>query len=475
MTVKADESFNKLHFIGIGGVGMSGLARIAASQGCVVSGSDIKDSRFTAQLEKNWIPVSIGHDKNNIPAGDDVVVVVSTAIMDSNPELIEAKKRGLRIIHRAELLAYLGRNLKTLAVAGTHGKTTTSSMLASTLDAMGDDPTFVIGGMVLSYNTNARPGSGEFYVVEADESDKSITQIQPYAAIITSIESDHMDHYSSLAEIYEKFGQFISSVPDGNPVVVFADDKKLVDLAKNNASNVITYGFGDDSDVKIIKSERVGVGSSFSVKMKSGKILQSAITKNPGKHNELNATAVLALLEALGENVELAAQRLREFEGVHRRFELVGAASGVTVVDDYAHHPTEIKATLSAAKDLNFDNIHVVFQPHRYSRASLFCDILADEFSCAFDDADTLAFTDVYAAGERPLPGISGKTFLSVVEKGESHPKLSYVARLVDVPAYIADVAKSGDLVITMGAGDITEIGVHILNEISKRSLEQTS
>lgn len=468
-------SFDKLHFIGIGGVGMSGLARIAAAQGIRVSGSDMKGSRFTSQLEQNWIPVSIGHNPKNIPDGDDVVVVVSTAIMNDNPELIAAKERGLRIIHRAQLLSYLGRDLKTLAVAGTHGKTTTSSMLASTLDAIGEDPTFVIGGMVLSYNTNARPGSGQYYVVEADESDKSITSIEPYAAIITSIESDHLDHYKSLDEIYEKFGQFISLVPDLNPVIVYADDEKLVRLAKNNANNVITYGFSEHSDVRIIESARVGVGSSFQVQLASGKIVKSAITKNPGMHNELNATAVLALVEALGLDVELAATKLRDFAGVHRRFELVGSASGVTVVDDYAHHPTEIKATIKAAKGLDFNRVHVVFQPHRYSRVHLFCDILAEEFGEAFDEADSLIFTDVYAAGELPIPGVNGKTFMKTILDHTGHPSTQYVERLVDVPKAFAEYAQAGDLIITMGAGDVTEIGTHILSEIGKRTLANTA
>ncbi len=462
------EELNKLHFIGIGGVGMSGLARIASSQGIRVSGSDMKSSRFTSQLEKSWIPVSIGHSPENIPAGDDVTVVVSTAIMDSNPELQEAKRRGLRIIHRAQLLNYLGRDLKTLAVAGTHGKTTTSSMLACVLDDMKLDPTFVIGGMVLAYDTNARPGSGEFYVVEADESDKSLTCLSPHAVIVTSIESDHLDHYNSLDEIYEKFGQFIASVPKGNPAVVCADDKKLVDLAKNNTENVITYGFNEDADVRIVESKRVGVGSQFSVKLRNGEVINSAITRNPGTHNELNATAVLTLIEALGLDVNLAALKLKNFAGVHRRFELVGSANGVTVIDDYAHHPTEIKATIHAAKELDFEKIHVIFQPHRFSRVKLFCDVLGKEFSEAFDEADTLVFTNVYAAGETPIPGVSGKTFLDTVTRHAGHPEATYVPRLSDVPAHIANVAKSGDLVMTMGAGDITGIGKVILDEIKK-------
>lgn len=466
----AIEKIDKLHFIGIGGVGMSGLARIAKSRGIDVSGSDMKSSRFTDQLEKSWIPVSIGHDAKNIPQGNPTIVV-STAIMEDNPEYKEAKKRGCKIIHRAQLLSYLGIGKKTLAVAGTHGKTTTSSMLASVLDAIGEDPTFVIGGMVLEYGTNARPGSGEFYVVEADESDKSLTCLDPYAAIVTSIESDHLDHYKSLEEIYDKFAQFMESVPDGNPVVVCADDEKLVELAKDSAKNIVTYGFDKEADVRIVKSERHGVGSEFSIRFKDGREIKSAIAKNPGTHNELNATAVLALIDTLGLDVEDAANKMRDFEGVHRRFELVGRTQGVTVIDDYAHHPTEIKATIHAAKELDFKHVHVVFQPHRYSRAHLFCDILADEFAEAFDEADSIIFTNVYAAGEIPIPGISGMTFLQTVLNHEGHPQARYVERLVDVPATFAKYVKSGDLIITMGAGDVTDIGKHILQEISRSTL----
>lgn len=458
---------NKFHFIGIGGVGMSGLARICAAQGGIVSGSDIKESRFTEQLEKNWIDVEYGHRAENIPDGD-VVVVVSSAIQDDNPELISAKERGLTIIHRAKMLELLGKNLKTLAVAGTHGKTTTSSMLACTLDDMGEDPTFVIGGMVLQYGTNARPGTGDFYVVEADESDKSLTCIKPYAAIVTSIESDHLDHYKSINEIYDKFAQFFQSLEPSSPCVVSAEDEKLVALAKENAENVITYGFKDTADVRIISSERLGVGSAFSVKFPDGRVVSSKITRNPGSHNELNATAVLALVDALGLDVEDAAKKLSNFEGVHRRFELVGRTRGITVIDDYAHHPTEIAATIKAAKALDFRRIHVIFQPHRYSRYSLLCEVLKDEFAHAFDLADTLVFTDVYAAGETPTPGVNGQTFLNTIIDNGGKPNCLYVPRLVDVPEAVKDLAEPGDLIMTMGAGDITGIGTHILESIKR-------
>lgn len=453
-----------VHFIGIGGVGMSGVAHVASDQGMNVTGSDMKSSRCTRQLQQAGIKVKIGHSASNIPDGSPTIVV-STAILDNNPELLEAKNRGLQIVHRAEMLAYLGRNLQTLAVAGTHGKTTTSSMLASVLDAMGKNPTFLIGGTVCAYGTNAHSGTGDYYVIEADESDKSFTFLDPAAAIVTNIEPDHLDHYTDLSEIYDQFGQFIASVPNGGPVVVCAEDAGLVDIAQKNATNVITYGFADSADSCIVSAVPLGLGYEFDLRLPSGKVVKSCIKQNPGKHNVLNGAAVLTLIDALGLDLEAAASALEGFAGVHRRFDLVGEVSGVTVVDDYAHHPTEIAATLQAAKDLDFNQVHVLFQPHRYSRAELFTEILHDEFGAAFDAADSVTFMDVYSAGETPVPGINGKTFLApILEHG--HKCARYIPRRMMVAPAMAEIAQPGDLVITMGAGDVTEIGPLVLDEL---------
>lgn len=466
---------SRIHFIGIGGVGMSGIAKVAKDQGYEVSGSDLKASRYTKQLEDLGVPVSIGHAEKNIPAGDptDVTVVVSTAILDNNPELAEAKRRGIPIIHRADMLARLGKDLDTLAVAGTHGKTTTSSMLASVLDGIGEDPTFLIGGIVHKYGTNARSGHGSLYVIEADESDKSFMRFTPAAAIVTNIEPDHLDHYSDVDEIYDLFARFISSVPDGSPVVVCADDERLLSLAHENATNVVGYGFGEAADVRIANYRCEGITSHFDLRFPDGGVVQSSIKQNPGVHNVLNGAAVLALVDALGFDRMRAAEELSGFAGVRRRFDLVGERCGVTVVDDYAHHPTEIAATIEAAKSLAFDKVHVVFQPHRYSRASLFTDVLHDEFACAFDAADTVTFMDVFSAGETPIPGVNGRTFLNVVLSHDGHPPIKYVARHFEVPSAVADIARAGDLVITMGAGDVTELGKHILDAVEARASAQ--
>lgn len=464
---------SSVHFIGIGGVGMSGIARVAFDQGMNVSGSDLKESRYTKQLKDAGIDVRIGHAACNVPEGDPIVVV-STAILDNNPELIAARERGLEIWHRAKMLAALGEGLETLAVAGTHGKTTTSSMLASALDAIGEDPTFLIGGIVRSYGTNAHSGAGSCYVVEADESDKSFTHLSPRAVLVTNIEADHLDHYRDLDEIYEKFGAFIGSVPAEGIAVVCGEDEALVRIARASAScPVITYGFGDDCDVRVESYEPRGIGSDFTVRLKDGRVIEGHVKQNPGLHNVLNATGVLALVEARGLDVAGAAAALGDFGGVRRRFDLVGEAGGVTVVDDYAHHPTEIAATIAAASQLGYRHVHVLFQPHRYSRAPLFTEVLHDEFGAAFDDADTVTFMDVYSAGEAPVPGITGKTFLNVVLDHAGHPAAAYVPRRIEVVPYLASKAVSGDLVITMGAGDVTAIGPQLVDALKAGDADQ--
>lgn len=465
-------TISKVHFIGIGGVGMSGIARVASDQGMQVSGSDLKQSRYTTQLEEAGVKVFIGHDAANIP--DDVdVVVVSTAILDNNPEYRAAMEKGVPIWHRAKMLAQLGQGLDTLAVAGTHGKTTTSSMLASVLDGMGDSPTFLIGGIVRAYGTNAHSGLGPHYVVEADESDKSFTHLSPKAVIVTNIEADHLDHYADLDEIYQQFGQFIGSVPSDGPVVVCGEDEALVRVARNVHEKVLTYGFAPENDVVVRSFQAKGVGSVFELELPSGKVVQGSLKQNPGRHNVLNAAGVLGLIDALGMDVDLAARQLAQFAGVRRRFDLVGQESGVTVVDDYAHHPTEICETIRAASQLDFNRIHVLFQPHRYSRVGLFTQVLKEEFASAFDAADTVTFMDVFSAGEAPVPGVNGKTFLNTVLEHAGRPDAAYVPRRLDVPAFMADVAEPGDLVITMGAGDVTAMGPQLLDELRRRGSSQ--
>ncbi len=453
---------------------MSGIARVAHDQGIVVTGSDMKESRYTKQLKEAGIKVAIGaHSGENIPGtgvedGPDVVVV-TTAVLDNNPELIAAKERGLTIWHRAQMLARLGIGLDTVAVAGTHGKTTTSSMVASAMNTMGVDSTFLIGGIVRAYGSNAHSGTSRYYVVEADESDKSFRYLSPAAVLVTNIEADHLDHYRDLDEIHEKFAAFIASTAEDGPVVVCGEDDNLVAVAKSAGRPFLTYGFGDECDIQIVSYEPHGVSSDFAVRLPSGEVVESCVPQNPGRHNVLNAAGAIGLIDALGLSARDAAEAMRSFGGVKRRFDLVGEADGVTVVDDYAHHPTEIAATIEAASQLGFNKVHVLFQPHRYSRASLFTEVLHDEFGAAFDKADTITFMDVFSAGEAPVPGVSGKTFLNVVLEHDGHPVAHYVPRRIDVVPHMVQLAQSGDLVITMGAGDVTAVGGELVDELRKR------
>ena len=463
----SEERIKQVHFIGVGGVGMSGIARVAHDQGMQVSGSDIKESRHTKQLREAGITVFIGQKAENIPEGDPVVVI-STAILENNPELIEARRRGLEIWHRAQMLAHLGVGLDTLAVAGTHGKTTTSSMLASALDALGADPTFLIGGIVRAYGTNAHSGTGDHYVVEADESDKSFTYLSPKAVLVTNIEADHLDHYKDLDEIYDKFHDFMGLVPEDGVIVACGDEPHVVEIARSEGRRMYTYGFNEGCDVRITSYEPHGIGSCYTAVMPDGTQVEGAIKQNPGRHNVLNATGVVTLLWALGFDAAKVTPALSGFAGVRRRFDLVGEVGGVTVVDDYAHHPTEITATISAAAGLGYKHVHVLFQPHRYSRAPLFTQVLHDEFGAAFDKADSVTFMDVYPAGEAPVPGVSGKTFLNVVLEHEGHPQADFVAHRVDVVPHLMDKLQPGDLVITMGAGDVTAMGPQIIDALLK-------
>lgn len=463
------QRIERVHFIGIGGVGMSGIAHVAHDQSMEVSGTDMKESRYTKQLRDAGIKVFIGHDASNIPSDPDPdVVVVSTAIMDANPEYRAAKERGLEIWHRAKMLAALGVGKSTLAVAGTHGKTTTSSMVASTLDALGEDPTFLIGGTVRGYGSNAHSGKGIHYVVEADESDKSFTYLDPHAILVTNIEADHLDHYVNLDEIYVKFSEFMSSVHDDGAIVACGEDMKLAELARATGKRVYTYGFGHDFDVCICDYRIQGVGSTFTLELPDGTVVSGSVKQNPGRHNVLNAAGAITLLWTQGYDPAAVANALAEFAGVRRRFELVGEEGGVTVIDDYAHHPTEIAATIAAAKMLDFRRVHVLFQPHRYSRVQLFTQVLHDEFSHAFDQADSVIFMDVYSAGETPVPGVNGKTFMNVVLESDAHPQAAFLARRQEVVPYLTSKVKPGDMVITMGAGDVTAIGPQLVEALRR-------
>lgn len=451
------------HFIGVGGAGMSGIARVLHERGIAVTGSDLKASRYARSLEEAGVTVHIGHAAGNL--GDPEVVVVSSAIPESNPELAEARRRGIDVWPRAKMLAHVGADRTTLAVAGTHGKTTTSSMLATVIAGLGLDPTFLIGGELNDMGANARCGAGEYYVVEADESDGSFLFLDPHLAIVTNVEADHLDHYSGIDEVVATFGEFLEKVTVDGIAVVWADDEHLPELAAQHCrGRVVTYGMAEDATVRCDSLVREGLGYRFDVRLPDGTAI-NARTGVPGEHNVINATGVLAAAWALGLDVLAAAEALAGFTGVRRRFDRVGEVGGVLVVDDYAHHPTEVRATLAAATGGDFGRVWVVFQPHRYSRTAA----LGDDFGASFGNADRVVLMDVYSAGEAPIPGVSGKTVLDALLDADCRAQAAYFPHRADICDYLAPRVRRGDLVLTMGAGDVTSMAGELVRALEAR------
>ena len=367
---------------------------------------------------------------------------------------------GLPVWQRAQMLAHLAEDRTTIAIAGTHGKTTTSSMVATMLSGMGLEPTFLIGGEVCAFGANAIAGPGKHYVVEADESDGSFMHLDPSVLLITNVEADHLDHYGTLQKVEETFVEFMHKLKPDATLIICADDERLVELSSGVASRVITYGHGDGSDVRIVDATATGLGYEVTVELPAGPVKMS--TSVPGLHNVVNAAGALAVACALDLDAPAAARALSGFGGVKRRFEHVGVEDDVTVVDDYAHHPTEVQATLRAARDLGFDRVWAVFQPHRYSRTAA----LAEEFGSAFGCADRLVLLEVYGAGETPIPGVSGRTILDSVLRHEPRTSVAWLPHRADVAPYLASEVEGGDLVITMGAGDVTALGPEILRAL---------
>lgn len=441
---------------------MSAIALVLQNSGAEVTGSDLKRSGYTDLLESAGVRVFIGHDRANL--GEPDVVVVSSAISESNPELAAARERGLAVWPRARMLAELAGERQTVAVAGTHGKTTTSSMTVAALKGSGADPTFLVGGELNDVGSNAGCGSGPHYVVEADESDGSFLHLYPHVAVITNIEADHLDHYGDLQAVESAFAAFMAKVPPDGIIVGCADDERVMRLAAGCDCRVVTYGTSEDADVRCVDVVPDGLGMRFTVTSGSGS--REVRLKVPGEHNALNATAALAVVEALGLDVDGAVEGLASFAGVRRRFTLVGEVAGVTVVDDYAHHPTEVRATLRAARQGRFRRVWSVFQPHRYSRTAS----LGTEFGRAFEDTDKLVLMDVYSAGETPIPGVSGKTILEAVQSAEPRLPVAYFPHRQDVSRYLCENVREGDLVLTLGAGDVTTIGSEFISAMLDRS-----
>lgn len=443
--------FQHIHFVGIGGIGMSGIAEVLANLGFRVSGSDQKKSEVTARLEELGCEITEGHAAENV--GDAHVVVRSTAVRDDNPEIAEAQQRSIPVIPRAEMLAELMRMKPyTVACAGSHGKTTTTSMVATVLGIAGLDPTFVVGGIVRSYRSNARLGKSELMVVEADESDRSFLMLTPMIAVVTNIDREHMDYYHDMEDVRKCFADFVNKVPFYGAAVLCLDDPHVQAVIPNVARRRITYGLSAQADISAhdITYDQ-SFGSSFTV-LSGVNALGRVSLRVPGKHNVYNSLAAIAVALELDVPFDTIAHALSEFIGADRRFQFKGEEKGVTVVDDYGHHPTEIKATLSAARiAAPSRRIVVLFQPHRYTRTA----DLMDEFASAFNNADVLFVTDIYAASEAPIEGVTAEILTKRI-KSYGHKNAEFIGAVENAPALMLDTFREGDLVITLGAGSVS-------------------
>jgi UDP-N-acetylmuramate--alanine ligase len=464
----------RIHFVGIGGIGMSGIAEVLLNLGYKVSGSDLKSSSVTERLAGLGATTFEGHRAENITGAE--VVVTSSAIFVENPEVAEAHKLHIPVIQRAEMLAELMRLKYGIAIAGMHGKTTTTSMVAAVLAAGGLDPTVVVGGRVDAMGSNARLGKSQYLVAEADESDRSFLKLSPILSVVTNIDREHMDCYRNMRDVKKTFLEFMDRVPFYGMVVVCNDDPMLRRLLPQAQRRTVTYGTKRGSDF-LIKLEARGAAdgapknvpgdgrplSRFRVIYRK-KDLGEFSLHVPGVHNILNATAAIAVGVGLDVDVEAIRAGLDQFRGVDRRFQLRGLAAGVSVIDDYGHHPTEVKATLAAARQCGFRKVHVVFQPHRYTRT---LDLIED-FKTAFSDADSLFVLDIYAASEKPIEGITGEILAKrIAEKADK--SVQYANSFDAAANSVADIAQDGDMILTLGAGSVSQLGPMILEKLNDR------
>ncbi|HZP29976.1 MAG TPA: UDP-N-acetylmuramate--L-alanine ligase [Acidimicrobiia bacterium] len=439
----------RIHVVGVGGAGMSAIAEVLARMGHRVSGSDLKASSTLTRLDLLGVTTVVGHDAGNVPEGCDAVVV-SSAIPPTNPEVLVARERGVPVLRRAQALRALVATRRSVAVAGSHGKTTTSSMLALMMRAAGWRPSFLIGGDVNEVGTNAAYDDGEWLVVEADESDGTFLELEPDAAIVTNVEPDHLDHYGGFPALVDAFERFLLEVPGTH--VVCADDAILARLA-TIVPGTVTYGWADGADYRVVAYEGGRTGSRFSLEH-GRRELGTVELPIPGRHNAANAAGAAAVALELGVPFDAVTHALRAFGGVARRFQFRGEAGGVTLVDDYAHLPSEVRAALRAAREGGWRRVVAVFQPHRYTRtASLWRD-----FADAFVDADALVLTDVYPAGEAPRPGVSGRLVLRAVLDAHPDTAVTYLPRRADVVRHALALARPGDVLLTLGAGDLTTV-----------------
>ncbi|HEX4594833.1 MAG TPA: UDP-N-acetylmuramate--L-alanine ligase [Bryobacteraceae bacterium] len=450
-----------LHFIGIGGIGMSGIAEVLLNLGYQISGSDLKLSPTTDRLARLGAKISEGHAAANVAGAK--AVVVSSAVDAMNPEVIEARRLQIPVIPRGELLAELMRLKYGIAIAGSHGKTTTTSMTASVLSVAGLDPTVVVGGKVAAMGgSNARVGHSDFLVVESDESDGSFLKLSPILAVVTNIDREHLDHYSSIDEIRAAFLEFIQRVPFYGAAILCMDDENIQQLLPAVNRRSITYGRSHQAVLTIPEADCGPFESRFSVRMR-GHDLGRFHLRVPGIHNVLNATAVIAVALELEIKLEAIREGIAAFTGVDRRFQIRGEARGVTVIDDYGHHPTEIRATLAAAQLCKFHRIHAVFQPHRYTRTQH----LMDEFAKSFHQADVVYVLDIYAASEQPIEGITGRALAERI-RDFGHRCVEYTGTIERTVEMVVAKVTDKDVVLTLGAGNVWQAGEKVLEKLQE-------
>ncbi len=446
-----------LHFTGAGGIGMSGLAEILHRMGCVVTGSDAKRSPSTERLAALGIHIAIGHAAENLPAGAAALVVTS-AVGEDNPEFAEARRRGVPIVRRGELLAELMRGKRSAAVAGSHGKTTTSSMLASIAIEAGFDPSAAIGSTVPAFGgSNARLGAGEWFIAESDESDGSFLELSPEVAIITNIDREHLDHYGDFESVRKAFLQFSNRVSFHGSVIACADDAVTVDTLSACRRRVIWYGRSERAEIRIADETCGASGSRFTLILDDRDTLAVQIPV-AGRHNALNAAAALAAAMRMGIAGDVAADAISKFRGPGRRMEWRGSAGGIKVIDDYGHHPTEVRATLEALRMLGPGRLVVIFQPHRYTRTAA----LMDEFARAFHAADEVFVLSVYEASEQPIAGVTGEALVARM-RSAGHEGVSYAGPIEEAAKVILPALQRGDVVLTLGAGSVTTLGPQLL------------
>ncbi len=450
------------HFIGIGGVGMGKLASMVLDQGARVSGSDVRANDMVASLQERGAVIAIGHEAQHVQRPD--IVVFSSAISQENPEMVEARRQGCRLMHRSELLNNLMNDYVRVTVAGAHGKTTTTAMVAKILKDAGCDPTVALGGVIRGDASRAPVGRSRIFVAEVDESDGSFLQTHPHISVVTNIDREHLDFYHDWDRVQAAFRQFVAQTEPGGHVVFCAEDPVLSGIVHSTDVRALSYGFCDGAEVKGSELTCAGHGGRFEC-VCGDRPLGVIELRVPGRHNALNALAAIGVsVGVMGLDPALVKKSLESFGGVHRRFELKGEVDGVTVIDDYGHHPTEIKATLAAARIVaGGRRVVVAFQPHRYTRTQA----LLDDFACCFSGADALFVTDIYAASECPIPGVSAERLVEHITRCSSIPAV-YLPRN-QVAEHLIKMVQSGDFVVTLGAGDITAVGPQIVEAMKKK------